>query len=554
MPGPESRQPDPVPDTATQCMVRMRDGVRLATDVYLPEETPVPAVLVRLPYDKNSRYVFMEDVARRLMDRGYALVVQDVRGKYRSEGDPIGPLSEVRDGYDTIDWVSKQEWCTGDVGTFGDSYYGFTQWAALTSEHPAHKAMVPRVTSMNLPQFSNVRHGDVVDVPWLQFAQYVAHCWTGAYMHTEPFDFSVTPLTEVFERFFDEVGERSLWYDLMIPRDIPVPVYGEGHPLRSRPIPTLHCVGWFDNLATLSMRDYMAFRADSAARPYHHLHANSCDHENYHLSLVPIQPSDDHDSNDEALQRMLEGYIGPAIDFFDVYLSKTAPADSVPAVRWHLGHVGFRESDTWPPRDTRAMTVYLQGLGGAAESGGFLTPEPPTEADTGEWVYDPADMPRSTVDDSFAFLFEYPDESSLASRPDVLTFESEALDEPLDLAGPIDLFVRVSSTAPTTDIYVKLCDRGPDGSVHQIVRGQGVLLAPGPSELCRIEMGHTGYRVRPGHRLHLQVSSSDYPEFPPNSGTTADRWTAVERVASRQTMHTDRRLPCHLSLTVVDST
>lgn len=552
MPGPESRQPDPVPDCATQYMVRMRDGVRLATDVYLPTVTPAPTVLVRLPYDKNSRYVFMEHIARRLTARGYALVVQDVRGKYRSEGNPIGPLSEVRDGFDTIDWVSKQVWCTGDVGTFGDSYYGFTQWAALTAEHPAHKAMVPRVTSMNLPQFSDVRHGDVIDVPWLAFAQYVAHCWTGAYMHTEPIDFSIAPLSAAFERFFSEVGERSLWFDLMIPHDIPVPVYGEGHPLQSRPIPTLHCVGWFDNLATLSMRDYMAFRADASARPYHFLYANSCDHENYHLSLVPIQPDDDHDSNNEALERMLDVYVGPAIDFFDVFLAKKAPADAVPPVRWDLGHVGFRESDTWPPADSRVEHMFLTGLKHAAASGGSLSLERPAAPEEGEWVYDPADLAMSTVQDSFAFLYEYPDESSLASRSDVLTFESEPLAAPLDLAGPIDLYVRVSSTSPTTDIYAKLCDRGPDGTVRQIVRGQGVLLVPGAPELSRIEMGHTGYRVRPGHRLHLQVMSSDYPEFPPNSGTDADRWTAAERVGSRQTMHTDPDLACHLSLSVVD--
>lgn len=552
MPGPESRQPDPVPDSATQFMVRMRDGVHLATDVYLPDDVPVPAVLVRLPYDKNSRYVFMEEVARRFLPRGYALVVQDVRGKYRSEGEPIGPLSEVRDGYDTIDWVSKQPWCNGDVGTFGDSYFGFTQWAALTAEHPSHKAMVPRVTSMNLPQFSDVRHGGVVDVPWLQFAQYVAQCWSGKYMHTEPLDFSVSPLTEMFEQYFADIGERSLWYDLMLPRSIPVPVYCEGHPLESRPIPTLHCVGWFDNLATLSMRDYMAFRADSAARPLHYLYADACDHENYHLSLVPIQPHDDHDSNDAALQRMLDGYVGPAIDFFDVHLSKTAPPESIAPVRWHLGHVGFRESSTWPPADARMEKLYLVGLAGAADSGGGLSTQVPIGPESGDWDYVPSDMPESTVINSFAFLYEFPDEAVLAGRADVLTFETDVLTEPIDLAGPVDLYLRVSSTAPTTDIYAKLCDRAPDGTIRQIVRGQGVLLAPSDTELARIEMGHTGYRVRPGHRLHLQVQSSDYPEFPPNSGTDAGRWTAAERVGSRQTIHTDPHAAAHLSLTVVD--
>src|SRR5262249_44053340 len=100
---------EPVPDTATQYMVRMRDGIRLATDVYLPDNgTPAEAVLVRLPYDKNSRYVFFKWVAEIFTRRGYAMVVQDVRGKFRSEGETIGFVSEANDGYDTIDWIVAQ--------------------------------------------------------------------------------------------------------------------------------------------------------------------------------------------------------------------------------------------------------------------------------------------------------------------------------------------------------------------------------------------------------------------------------------------------------------
>ena len=104
----------------------------------------------------------------------------------------------------------------------------------------------------------------------------------------------------------------------------------------------------------------------------------------------------------------------------------------------------------------------------------------------------------------------------------------------------------------STDIYAKLCDRAPDGSVHQIARGQGVLTQPGAASLARIELGHTGYRLRPGHRLHLQIASSDYPEFPPNSGTTENRWTAASRAGSRQVLHTDAAQPSHLVLTVAN--
>lgn len=432
-PGPDGTAPSPVPASATQYLVAMRDGVRLATDVYLPPAgSPVPAVLVRLPYDKNSRYVFMAQVARRLTARGYALVVQDVRGKYRSEGAP-----------------------------------------------------------------------------------------------------------------------SSLWYDLMVPRTIPVPVYCEGHPHQARPVPTLHCVGWFDNVATLSMRDYMKLAASPSAGPYQYLYADSHDHENYHLAKVPIQPADDHDTDDAALERMLDGYLGPAIDFFDVFLLEATGAAAPPRVRWHLGHAGNRESPAWPPPESRPLALYLTGLAGAAGSGGVLSAGQPAAAESCEWDYDPGNLVKSTIENSFAFVFEYPDESAVARHPNVLVFESEAQPQPLDLAGPVDLFVRVASSAPTADIYAKLCDRAPDGSIHQIVRGQGVLTQPGSGSLARIELGHTGYRLRPGHRLHLQIASSDYPEFPPNSGTTENRWTAARRAGSRQVLHTDPARASHLVLTVV---
>lgn len=553
--GPDSTAPSPVPETATQYMVAMRDGVRLATDVYLPlAGSPGPAVLVRLPYDKNSRYVFMAQVADRLTARGYALVVQDVRGKYRSEGEPVGPLSEVRDGYDAIDWISGQVWCNGRVGMFGDSYYGFTQWAALSAQHPALRAIVPRVTSTDVSQFSHARHGTVSDVPWLCFVAYIAHCWTGRYVQEKELDWDQVPLTEVFEAYFRGLGERSLWYDLMVPRTIPVPVYGEGHPHDARPVPALHCVGWFDNVATFSMRDYMKLASSPAAGPYQYLYADSHDHENYHLSNVPIQPADDHDSNDEALEKMLDGYINPAIDFFDVFLLETADAAALPRVRWHLGHAGYRESPAWPPPESRTLTLYLTDLAAAANSAGVLSASQPPAAQTCEWDYDPGNLVTSTAENTFALLFEYPDESAQVRHPDVLAFESKVQDQPLDLAGPVDLFVQVASSAPTTDIYAKLCDRGPDGSIHQIVRGQGVLTQPGAEGLARIEMGHTGYRLRPGHRFHLQLASSDYPEFPPNSGTTDNRWTAATRAGSRQVLHTDAARPSHLVLTVVSAT
>src|SRR5262249_53449721 len=142
----ETLGPAPLDPDAEQMHVRMRDGVRLATDVYLGDDsTPRPAVLVRLPYDKCGRYTVMRQRAPWFTERGYAFVAQDVRGKFRSGGETVPYVREVTDGYDTIDWIVSQPWCDGSVGMFGDSYYGYTQWAAVASGHPALRAIVPRV-------------------------------------------------------------------------------------------------------------------------------------------------------------------------------------------------------------------------------------------------------------------------------------------------------------------------------------------------------------------------------------------------------------------------
>ncbi len=148
--------PAPVSPAAREERVRLRDGVRLATDVYLPgapadpDATPGDTILIRLPYDKSGEYTFIPLIAEYFTDRGYRVVAQDVRGKFRSEGDALLFVNEVDDGYDTIEWIVSQSWSNGRVAMWGDSYYGYTQWAAVASQHPALKAIAPRVTGTML--------------------------------------------------------------------------------------------------------------------------------------------------------------------------------------------------------------------------------------------------------------------------------------------------------------------------------------------------------------------------------------------------------------------
>jgi putative CocE/NonD family hydrolase len=418
---------------------------------------------------------------------------------------------------------------------FGDSYYGYTQWAAVSARHPALKAIVPRVTSADLagaPQASGV-----TDVPWMVLADYLSHYWVDHDIYEYEQNYSLRPLTAVFEDAFERVGARSSFFDLTVPEHRVGELHPDGHPFDAPAVPVLHVVGWFDNLLIPSMRDYVALsqRPDWAATQY--LSADSVDHENYHLELAPVADADDHLQSDEALARMLQLYVTPALEFFDVFLKGLAGPESLPRVAWHLGHVGYRTSASWPPPEARTQTLRLSELGRSSAGAGVLGDNHAPDLDRATWAYDPAELVPSSVPNSFAFLHEYPDERDLFERPDVVTFRSAPRDEPLDLAGPVDLTVTISSTAPSTDVFAKLFDIHPDGSATMIVRGQATLheaLEPTP---ISISLGHTGYRVRTRHRLALAVFSSDFPEFVPHPGTGENRWTATAVEVSTQTIH-----------------
>ena len=538
----ESLGPAEIDPRAEQQMVPMRDGVSLATDVYLPDGPgPFPAVLVRLPYDKNGRYCWMPFISRHFTDRGYAFLPQDVRGKFRSEGEVNAFVHEIDDGYDTIDWISGQRWSNGRVGMWGDSYYGFTQWTAVASGHPALKAIVPRVTAVDL--FHWLR-----GVTPLYGAHYLAQYWADGRSHHWTPDWSHRPLSEVFDSGFEVIGARSIAFDRLLAeaRGEPgVELYADGHPFDRLRIPTLHGVGWFDNITPGHMLDYERLVGDPATAPYQYLHAGSTDHENYRFEAVPIPESADHDKHDDALQEMLPRYLQPALDFFDAFLAGRSDPQSVPRVRWHLGNDGWRTSPSWPPPGAVERRLHLSPQGSLLAE--------PGETGRVDWVHDPDNLVPSTIENPFAFLYEYPDENQVASRPDVVVFAGRPLREELILAGRVDADLWVASDGPSMFLHVKLVDVAADGSAHILLYGQTVVENPGDGARAQVYLGHTGHRLPAGHSLRLQVASSDYPVFVPHPGTSESPWFAIRTAVNRQRLLTGAATPSSLQLTILDA-
>lgn len=516
--------PAPVPDNATEHMVPMRDGIRLATDVYLTGDgSPAPTVLVRLPYDKNGEYTFLPTIADYITARGYHVVVQDVRGKFRSEGVPILMTNEVDDGYDAIDWIVANPWSDGSVVMFGDSYYGFTQWAAAQSGHPALKAISPRVTG------TRVGHRPILTAEGQQEAEfagalpYISQIFTDADIHYWEVDWSARPLTDVFERFFEAAGVRAPSYDLAYP-EYKLEGRFRGDPVfTGKPIPTLHTIGWWDNCAPWAWFDQEWITKDPEWNANAYLLLESTDHEN-------ISFGNDLDGREPTPEEMLPTmpqYIDPSLDFYDAVLN--GRLDDVPRVRWNLaGTPGYRHAEAWPPADARPQHLALTAAGALAVEAGAT-------ADI-SWVHDPENMVPSNTPNSFAYLQYSPDDQALAERDDVIVFRSEEAAADTILAGAVRLDAAVEADNEDFHIFARLYDRAPDGSLTRIAQGQNRWLgAAGPVRLD-IDLLQVGYLLKAGHALQLHVQASDYPEFLYSTGTGKSAWEETAPVRIRQTI------------------
>lgn len=531
--------------------IRMRDGVLLAADVYLPEASeradaePGDTVLIRLPYDKSGVYCFIPQVAEYFMRHGYRVVAQDVRGKFRSGGDALLFVNEVDDGYDTIEWVTRQPWSNGRVAMWGDSYYGYTQWAAAASGHPALAAISPRVTGTQLGEpirrvagerTRPVEWGVTYMYPLTQFFDNDAYMW-------EP-DWSRRDFAAQAEEFMAQVDRRGLSYDQWYPHPVHLPRFPGGDPFAGRSVPVLHTIGWWDNCAPLSWADVARIAEHPNWDAHHHLRIEPIDHEAF--QLLDADADRVADRSDQQIRDLLPRTLDPTIAFFEVFVRGNGSAADVPRVTWNLaGTDDVRESASWPPPGVRSATLF-------ATATGDLAAERPATSSTLEWTHDPADPVPSSAPDAFSYLLHLPDEAPIGDRADVLRFETAPATADVDLVGPVGARVRIASDGPVMDCFIRLLDVSPDGSALRIARGQRQLLDATAAETIEIDLGQLGYRLRAGHRLRVHVSSSDYPEFLPQTGTGADPWTWGETRTNTQSIEIGGAEAFALTLTLLE--
>jgi len=521
--------PEPIPPAdpdprAQSFLVDMREGTRLSTDVYLPASTPAPVILVRTCYDKCSWLTFLPLVAEYVNERGYALVAQDVRGKGRSEGASFPFVHEIDDGYDTLEWVSGQEWCDGPIAMFGDSYFAYTAWAALASNHPALGAVVSRGIATDIGNEVVYRDGTFLyatNAFWAPF--WLDH---DLYDVVPPLDWTNRPLGGVIGHWLP--GRTSTFFDAVrdAPPDSPFWEQQCFRLVRSAEVsvPMLHVGGWWEDFHRGQLADWRRAR-DSALAPQYLL-MDATDHFDARLSPDDA-PLADFRETEEGLRGYLPRYLDPALAFLDRELRGLA-VPAPPLVRIEVAEAGWWEGEEWPPPGSHSLRLNLASLSHAArdESGGDLTPDGLDAPSSVSWQHDPDDLVPSLDEVPFRDLLgTLPDESQIETRPDVLTFTTGTFDEALDLVGPVRAHLAVSADAALMQVVVKIVDVYPSGRARRIT--DGALTRASGGDAVTMNLPEIAYRLRPGHRLRVEIAASCFPRYLPVIDADGDSWEAL---------------------------
>jgi len=551
--------------------------VKLSTDVYRPKGVSgaLPTVLIRLPYNKAT-YRGATVPAAFFASHGYAVAVQDVRGKFASEGEYHVYQGDMTDWSDTFDWVANQPWSTGNIGTFGCSYLGEGQIIAAQQRHPKHIAAIAQAAGGNIGRVGRRREfwGSVEGGA---FSISINFGWMPVFAST---DKGARPMPNVdLASFFrtlpvidmtDRAGSPSWDWRNFLERSPDDPWWDRQGYLTaddSVGIAALHVSSWFD-MAEEALEEAEIFRKNGI---------NARARNNQYAIISPTVHCASEAASSQTKVGALE--VGDArLHYWDTYLAwfdrwlrgNEHAIDSLPHVQYYtIGRNQWRKSDTWPVKGMRETAFYLRSDGGANTSRGngrlSLTPPKAERADT--FTYDPANpVPArggsicctgnpKDVPGSF-------DVSDIEQRPDVLVYTSDVLGDGLELTGPMRGVVYLSSDAPDTDVTIKLTDVFPDGTSMNMQEGitrvryrdgfdKPRLMTPGKVYEVPVDLHATSWYLAPGHRLRVEVSSSNFPRFDRNLNTGGRNYDETTWRTAKNTVHHSAASASRLILPVV---
>lgn len=563
-----------------------RDGVILRANVWRPLEGKAPTLLMRTPYDKEmDRFAggpgnpVPSLIA--FLNAGYAVVIQDGRGTHTSDGHFTPRINEVSDGEDTLAWIAEQDWYDGTVGTYGASYMGMTQWAMAANGTPELKAIAPSVTSADWYGAFWYSHGGAMSLSNATF-------WA-AFMYAaeerRSLDRGETTDTEPYTRLTSAFMDPMALNNTTPVADLPV--IGKGrwfddwlaHPdfddywqaqdltssISSVTAPALFTTGWYDLLIHASVADFVRIRthaASPAARDGSRLIIGPWHHE------IPMNG----EFRDRSFGLTAGADLTPShVAFYDKWLRGLPESTPAPRVRiFVMGIDQWRDETDWPLPDTRYVEYHLHSEGSAntRTGDGTLELDAPAPAARDRFRYDPRDPVPTTGGAALPPVrgFVGPvDQRSVDDRDDVLCYTTPVLTEPVEVTGFVNLTVFVSSSAVDTDITAKLVDVFPDGKAINLCDGilrlrhrndlsTPELMTPGEVYEVTVPMSVTSNVFLPGHRIRLDISSSNFPHYDRNSNTGGAIATeALENMAvADNTIHHGGTRPSRLVLPIIE--
>lgn len=532
------------------------DGVRLSTDVYLPDgRGPWPCVLIRTPYNNNDP-VKKVPLAREFASNGYAVAIQDVRGRYDSEGEWEPFFNEAADGHAAQAWLAEQEFCNGKIALYGRSYEGFCVWMGAFGHHPAVKAIIPVVA---LPD-------PVINVPWWNGSV----CWSmitwALLVHGRTnqdvgqFNWESVYNFRPLNRLDEHLGFSSAAWQEWMKHPLKDEYWQRAcymHRMPELDLPALHITGWYDDDGASTYNNFPNARrlAKSGAEQYVLIgpwpHATNTKTVVQGVDFGPQEVID------------INGFI---LDWLDKQIGGRPESwGERPRARIFLmGSNDWHDFDDWPPPGTREVAYYLNSSSRANSlfGDGTLAREMTSGSAFDEYAYDPQ-HPTPYLYDAGTLQVGGPfDARPVQRRDDVLCYTTEPLSEDVVICGRVFAELWVSSTAADTEFCAMLCDVHENGLARQLCDGNVRLalrnslekrepVPPGEIVPVRIDLWATGIRILKGHRLRLQVASAAVPKFAAHTNTLEPPGSAVETVIATNRVYHDRAHASRLLLPVV---
>ena len=529
--------------------VPMRDGVRLAANVFLPPDKPrAPVILERTPYGKGAD---ISPLHQAFVDHGYAVVAQDVRGRYESEG-TFAPLEqETNDGEDTLSWIARQSWCDGRIGMNGGSYRGIVQWKVAVQANPRLKAMFVVVSGDDDYRDRFYSTGGAMKLgnrlEWMaenlkipeyrpDFSKYTLH------LPLRSADVAATGRTsQMFQQAVNHTAFDAFWRSISVRerlKNVRAPVFAIG--------------GWYDNFVESDLDAYAALRKITGTNrlivgPWPH---------NMSSTFQGVDFGPESLVNVRQLQ----------LAWFDQWLmGKDDPSPAAAPLRlFVMGTNRWREEREWPPADARARAFYLSGKGHANGLGGDgALADRPAKGKEDRFVFDPRD-PAPTRGGAVCcnpqvFPWGPMDQRPVEARKDVLVYSTRPLESDVEAIGPVRVELYAATSARDTDFTAKLVDVFPDGYARNLTDGilrlryrdsleQPELARPGEIYRIAIDAGVTANTFLKGHRIRLEISSSNFPRFDRNSNTGGRIPDETKLAKANQTVYHDARRPSQLVL------